>query len=185
MTLESNQLVEALRAVGDALRRRGVSDPIRVLIAGGSAGLLSGLLDKGRVTGDCDVIGIEPSDQWFAIERATAEVAGRLGLPERWMNRDCARYAHCLAFGWRQRSVEIDQFGSLVVCTLSRIDLIASKIVSAPGRPQDVQDLLTMRPTDVELDFAERNLDRLENESLDGRTYEDERAVAQSLKGTP
>jgi len=50
MTIESNQLVEALAAVGEALESVGNLGPVRLLIAGGSAGLLGGLLD--RVTGD-------------------------------------------------------------------------------------------------------------------------------------
>lgn len=181
--MESEKLVEALRRVGNTLAEREPAGSIRVCIAGGSAGLLSGTLRVDRVTGDCDVMATEPGNRWSLVAEASASVARRLGLPERWMNQDCAMFAHCIAPGWRDRCVVYGTFGALEVCVLSRGDQIASKIISAPKMPQDVQDLLTMDPSMKELDFAESNIDRLEAESLDGKTLEDARAVLRSLRG--
>jgi len=131
------------------------------------------------------VISAEPNDQWLAIENAAIRVARRLGLPERWLNQDCRSFAYCLAPGWETRCVGFRRFGPLDVRTVSRLDLIASKIVSAPKRPQDIEDLCALRPTQDEFDFAEDNLDRLERESLDGKSYEIERTILKSLRESP
>ncbi len=181
--MKPNQLAEALAAVGEAVESTDLTGAIRLLIAGGSAGLLGGMLD--RVTGDCDVIGTEPNDQWPAIEKAAQKVAIRFGLPERWLNQDCRSFAYCLPPGWESRCAAFDRFGPLEVCTLSRIDLIASKVVSSAKRPQDIEDLKAIRPSPSELDFAEDNLDRLERESLDGKIYEIERTILKSLRESP
>lgn len=179
-----NQLVlSALAAVGQRLARLGRGAPIRVLVAGGTAGILGGFLKPERTTGDCDVIGVSSESDWSDLERAAAEVARQLDLPPTWLNRDCQMYAWCLPVGWQSRCERVDQFGPLEVLRVSRIDLIAAKVIGSPTRPQDLEDLRDMRPTVDELDSAERNLDRLEGEHLDGKKFDQERAILKVLRG--
>lgn len=68
---------------------------------------------------------------------------------------------------------------------LSRIDLIATKVFSAPRRPQDLADLRDINPTPEELDWVLRHLDRLEAEDLDRQTFDDQRAVVAGMRGAP
>lgn len=179
-----NQLVlKALAAVGRALARRKRAGPIRVLVAGGTAGILGGLLRPERTTGDCDVMGLGDESDWGDLERAAAEVATQLDLPPTWLNRDCQMYAWCLPVGWQGRCEEVDQFGPLEVLRVSRIDLIAAKVIGSPTRPQDLEDLRDLRPAREELEFAGQNLDRLEAEHLDGRKFDQERAILNVLRG--
>lgn len=59
-TLDANLTLSAIRLTGDILAKRGVADPVRILIVGGAAGLLGGWLRPGRTTGDCDAMRIAP-----------------------------------------------------------------------------------------------------------------------------
>ncbi len=165
------------------MTRVGRVAPIRVLIAGGAAGMLGGLLKPDRTTGDCDVMGVGEESDWRDVERAAAEAAAQLDLPARWLNRDCRIYAWCLPLAWESRCESVGQFGPLEVLRVSRVDLIAAKIIGSPKRPQDLEDLRDLRPSRAELEFAEQNIDRLEAEHLDGKKFDDERAVFSVLRG--
>jgi len=79
--LDSQLAVHALQALGDALPNRD-STPNRLVLIGGVAGLLGGLLDPSRTTADCDVLWEGSSDDWPALELAAAKVAAQLKLPE-------------------------------------------------------------------------------------------------------
>jgi hypothetical protein len=181
--LDSQLVLKALSAVGQALSRRGRVVPIRVLVAGGTAGILGGLLRPERTTGDCDVMEVGIESDWSDLERAAAETATQLDLPPTWLNRDCQMYAWCLPVGWQSRCEPVDRFGPLDVSRVSRIDLIAAKVIGGPTRPQDLEDLRDLQPDMDELDFAEQNLDRLEAEHLDGRKFDNERAILNVLRG--
>ncbi len=166
--LDSQLALRALRAVGTELASSVPARPARVVIAGGVAGLLGGWLSGARTTGDCDVISARPEEGWPAIESAAHVVALQLGLPSTWLNRDCSSFAWCLPLGWADRAEPVGQFGPLEVARLSRFDLIASKVMGAPKRPQDLEDLRALSPTPDELDRIVRHLDRLNAEHLGG-----------------
>jgi len=184
MVLEAPQLEAALRLTGQRLAQRGVEEKIRLYLVGGTAGLLSGLLSGTRSTGDVDVTDTEPSRAWEAIVQAAAEAAKELDLPETWLNNKCSMYAWYLPLGWKGRCVLARTYGPLEVWLLDRRDFIAAKIVSAPKRPQDFEDLLAVGPSEEELAFAEENLDRVERESPDpDQSFEDARAILDALRG--
>jgi hypothetical protein len=88
-----------------------------------------------------------------------------------------------MALGWRGRCERVGTFGPLEVERLARSDLIVTKVMSSPSRPQDLEDLRDMRPMPEELDFVEENLDRLESEHLSGESFEDQREVVAALRG--
>ncbi len=134
-----------------------------------------------RTTSDCDVMSIKDSKHWKEVVRAASEVAKRLELPDEWLNRQCAMYAWMLPLQFVDRCEEVGTFGRLRVVRLSRLDLIATKVMGAPKRPQDLEDLRHMKPTAAELEFVSANVDRLEAENLDGATFESERAILTDL----
>ena len=184
MTLSASQLEEALRATGDRLDALGAEKIVRLYVVGGSAGLLSGLLSGTRTTGDVDVTTVEPDESWGDVCRAAQEVAKELDLPETWLNNKCRMYAWCLPLGWRERCERARSFGPLEVWLLDRRDFIAAKVVSAPSRPQDLEDLQAVKPTDEELEFTGEHIDRLEREHLDPDvSFDDARVVLESLRG--
>lgn len=113
------------------------------------------------------------------------ETAAQLDLPATWLNRDCATYAWCMPLGWEGRCVLVERFGPLETLRASRLDLIAAKVVSAPSRPQEIEDLHDLQPTAIEIEFVFKHLDRLERESLDGATFDEQRDILRSLGGKP
>jgi hypothetical protein len=184
MPLRANQLEQALRTTGVNLDALGIEVVVRLYLVGGSAGLLSGLLPAARTTGDVDVSAVEPDDCWDAVRRAAARAAKELHLPETWLNDKCRIYGWSLPLGWKGRCHRIDRFGPLEVWAIDRQDFIAAKVVSAPRRPQDLEDLRAAGPTPEELLFAEENIDRIEREHLDpDASFEDARAILQALRG--
>lgn len=93
-------------------------------------------------------------------------------------------YAWCLPLGWKERCEPLRTFGPLEIWRINRQDFIAAKVVSAPSRPQDFEDLLAVGPSEEELAFAEENLDRVEQESPDpDQSFEDARAILDALRG--
>lgn len=182
VALSASITTNAFRAVGEHLRAAGRRTPIRLVICGGAAGLLAGLLRASRTTDDCDVLWFgEPLD-WDALEGAAMRVAVELNLPPAWLNRDATIFAWCLPIGWQSRCEPVGVFGALDVHRLGRLDQIAAKIVSSPSRPQDSEDLRDFQPTEAELAFVGNHLDRLEAEHLDGASFDRQRKVVTALR---
>jgi hypothetical protein len=173
----------SLAALGSELESRGFHGPITICLAGGAAGLLGGWLRASRVTADCDVMRLDPEEAWEGIGAAAGAVAGRLGLPATWINRECRIHEWCVPLGWASRCEPVGRFGPLEVRRMARVDLIACKIVSAPRRPQDLEDLRDLAPTAAELEAAQRHLERLERESLAGEPFNDQWRIVRLLRG--
>lgn len=182
--LDATFAVRALRETGVVLATRHPQWRVRLVIGGGTAGLLARLLSPARTTADCDVIWHDAAVPWEEVESAASEVAAALMLPPRWLNRDSVHFAWTLPLGWRERCEEVGTVGVLEVSRLSRLDLIATKTVGAPQRPQDLEDLLAIRPTRAELVRVVEHLDRLEAEHLDGASFDDQRAIVRVLETT-
>lgn len=184
MTLDTSQLEHALRKTGERLTALGVTESVRLYLVGGSAGMLAGLLKPSRSTVDVDVTAVEPDASWGTVLRAADDVAKEFHLPEAWLNNECRMYAWCLPLGWQGRCELSRTHGPLQVWLLARRDFVAAKVVSAPARPQDFEDLLAVAPTAAELSFTEEHIDRLEREHLDPDcSFDDARAILQSLRG--
>jgi hypothetical protein len=183
MALSGSQIEEALQKTGERLEVLGVEGPVRLYLVGGFAGMLSGLLSASRSTGDVDVTMVDPAGAWSAVCEAANSVAEEMLLPETWLNDKCRMYAWCLPLGWRERCGRARNFGPLEVWLLHRQDFVATKVVSAPGRPHDIEDLEALSPSEAELGWAEENIDRLEREHLDpDYSFDDCREILRALR---
>ena len=181
-SMNRGDAIKALELVGNRLASAGVTDTIRIVIGGGVAAMVVGDLPPSRVTHDCDVMKLAPEQKWGDVHRAAIEVAGEQGLGRDWLNCDSRKYAHLLPLGWERRCKRLDRFGPLEVLSLGRRDLIALKIIGAPKRPQDLDDVQRMKPTATELDSVREHLARLEDESLDRETYDAQQSIINELE---
>jgi hypothetical protein len=181
--LDSNMALVALRATGRALEVDGETEPIVIILAGGVAGLLAGGLAAARTTDDCDVIWSNPREGWGVVEHAARRVADQLGLPPSWLNDSCRMHAWSLPIGWRTRCEPVERIGPLDVLRLARFDLMASKIIAAPQRPHDLEDLIHLRPNREELQELAAHVRRLAAEDLDRRSFKDQLDIIEYLRG--
>ncbi len=181
--MDSDQLLEAVGRVGQRLADSEPGMPmVRLMVVGGVAGMLTKALPAQRTTTDCDVMELLPTDRWYAVQQAAAEVGRELGLKPTWLNRDSRAYQHYMPTGWQSRCVKVGLFGKLDVRAVGRVDLIAAKVMGATQRVQDREDLRYLKPTASELDKVVKHLDRLEAESLDKQTFEPQRAIVTALR---
>jgi len=161
MFTSAEAIRRSLLALGEKVSRSGHA-PICVLICGGSALNLSGLIT--RTTEDVDALGvasgpleIEPLPEWLI--QCAEEVAAELGLEEEWFN-DAASVLKNLGSpegimkrAWRETFGE-----AFEVAVASRLDLIAMKCLAAldpkSGR-KHLEDLVDLVPVEDELSFAQ------------------------------
>ena len=183
MPIRSREFVlQALADTGRHLEAAGHTTSVAVVLCGAAAGILGGYLPPDRVTLDCDVIVAEPHDRFVPVHQAAQIVAERHGLKPEWLNADSQMFAHLLPVGWRDRRTRVDCFGPLEVFTLHRRDLLALKLAgAAKARPQDLEDLQAMQPTEEDKTFLNAHLDRLRRESLDHDDHEVEQALLNEL----
>lgn len=171
----------ALGRLGSKLSLRAPRVHARIVLAGGTAGLFAGLLSPARTTTDCDVIAVDRETDWHTLASCAREVSVELGLASGWLSRECAAFAWALPLGWRQRVEPVGEFDTLYVERLSRFDLLGSKLLGAPQRPQDLEDLEDIAPTSAELLALHQHLDRLAREDLGGNTFAAQREILRVL----
>ena len=121
----------------------------RLYICGGAALNLLGI--SGRETADIDVLDPKLDD---IIKDAGAEVAREFGLSEKWLNNGPASLLRDLEPGWKERAVLAFSDEKLKVFSLSRQELINSKLWAACDRLQDIADMVFLAPTEAELEKA-------------------------------
>jgi hypothetical protein len=153
---------------------------VELLLVGGAAAMLSGLLPSARTTTDCDVMACVPEDAMGAVERAAEQVAEELGLPSTWLNSNVQLRRDVLADDWRSRRVWIGAWGRLRAYAVSRVDLIAMKVLA--GRAQDLEDIRAMKPRTDDVEFVRRYLDGLPAKGTTREQIADAREVLESLE---
>jgi Nucleotidyltransferase of unknown function (DUF6036) len=107
--VERNDLIGAFSALGARL-----SGPAEIIVAGGSALVLLGVID--RSTADADTISSRPKLSTFA--RDVAAVAAELGLASSWLNDGVTAYRDLLPLDFPSRALMIGTFGRLTVRVL-------------------------------------------------------------------
>lgn len=153
----NTSIVEAaLLRLGNEL---GDQQDIEILLVGGAAAMITGLLPPSRTTIDCDVMVYLPSDMMARVERVAEKIAGDLDLAPNWLNSDVQIRLDALPEGWNQRKILVGIYTRLRVSAASRPDLIAMKVLA--GRDQDIEDLQAMRVRRDDVDFVNTYLDKL------------------------
>ena len=140
-----------------ALERLGNSCPegSDIVLAGGSALVLAGYIDRG--TSDGDVIHADP--RLADLCRHIEAVADELGLAPGWLNDSVKAWAGVLPPDFHQRLSDVGTFGKLRVRRLGRLDLLVMKFSSL--RAVDLDDLDELRPTADEIAFVRGQMSRI------------------------
>jgi hypothetical protein len=120
-----------------------------LIICGGAALITLGWIR--RETRDVDVI-IPDLDE--ELLKAAGVVATKLRLREDWLNNVVSPIKFGLPKGWEDRSVPIFEGKALTIKSLGRQDLIATKLLGACDRGDDVADLIAAAITSEELKLA-------------------------------
>ena len=166
---------EFMRFSGD------VPGGVEVLLVGGGAAMVTGLLAPERVTLDCDVMVVTPPEALHLLESAADRVGRELGLPSRWFNADVQIRRDLLPAGWRTRRVAVATWSGIRFHAASRIDLIAMKIVA--GRDQDIEDLRAMVVDRHDESFLRSHFVRLEKSGTSPAIVRDARLLLAALLG--
>lgn len=175
--MNTSTVEKALRRVGELLDYHTGVD---LLLVGGAAGMVTGVLSPLRTTADCDVMVYTPEEAMVAVELAAAKVAEEMDLPANWLNSDVQLRLDTLPDGWEARRVWVDTFGKLRVFAASRLDLIAMKVVA--GRAQDLDDLRDMKVRRDEVGFVRQYLDALSEKGTKQQQIDDAVDVLETLE---
>lgn len=140
-----------------ALERLGSRCPedSEIVLAGGSALILGGYIDRG--TSDGDVIHADP--RLTELRRDIEAVAGELDLPPGWLNDGVKAWVGVLPPDFQQRLEAVGTFGNLRVRRLGRLDLLVMKFSSL--RAVDLDDIDELRPTAEEIAFVRSQMSRI------------------------
>ncbi len=168
---ENKEAVETtLSALGEQLQSFG-SQPLDILVCGGSALQVLGLVD--RATKDIDALAmIERQEQGLAAHRADPfpsiltqaiqKVARDFKLPEKWLNSGpTSAVEFGLPDGILNRAIVKEYGDCLTIRFINRLDQIHFKIFAATdqlgaGQSRHYADLLALQPTAQELKQAAR-----------------------------
>ncbi len=143
--LSQQQIRAALAHLGSLLPPTPIAE---MVIIGGAAGVLSGVLPASRTTVDCDVLQVSPPEIFDLCRYHAGEVAHCFQIAPQWLDASAHALAHLMLPGWRDRLVTIGTFGPLKVRAVGRIDLIALKVIA--GRAEDLEDLDSLSITHAE-----------------------------------
>jgi hypothetical protein len=121
-----------------------------VVIGGAALDLLGVTV---RETQDCDVLDPEIPP---AIREASRAFALRMALPEtslkeNWLNNGPASLIPYLPEGWRARLAPLFRGDALLLHSLAREDLLATKLLAYCDRRQDLGDCVALKPSREEL----------------------------------
>src|SRR5687767_4616502 len=94
---------------------------VEILMVGGAAGMLTGLLPPDRVTVDCDIINYSPEAAWARVELTADEIGREMSLPEDWFNSNIAIRTDLIPDGWESRKQLVLAGEWLSVFAISRL----------------------------------------------------------------
>lgn len=175
--MSTNHIERAMKHLGEFLEYH---QEIEILIVGGAAGMLTGVLAANKTTMDCDVMVCVPENALVAVELAAEQVAEEMSLDEHWLNSDVQLRLDALPDGWRHRRITVGKYGMLSVFAASRPDLIAMKVLA--GRDQDIEDLEAMRVREDDVEFIRTYLDGLDEKGTHQEQIDDARILLESLE---
>jgi hypothetical protein len=151
MASDQSETIDVLRAAEllDAELIK-LGEKFTLYICGGAALIFLGY--SGRKTEDIDFIESEIDP----ILQTAADRAGKqLGYAPSWLNNDVADLGRRLGKGWKKTCTVVFNGEGLCLMSLSRQNLINSKLHAAVQRKaQDMDDLIFLRPDSSELEAA-------------------------------
>ncbi|MBF0313904.1 MAG: hypothetical protein HQK50_17960 [Oligoflexia bacterium] len=131
------------------LHQRG--QQLNAVVIGGAALALLGIIT--RETQDCDILDPNiPEDIQNSAKEFAQELSKRgCDLKVDWLNNGPASLKDVLPPGWQLRLEKLYFGKSLSLQSLSRSDLLKSKLFAFCDRGQDLQDCIALKPTKEEL----------------------------------
>jgi hypothetical protein len=141
---------KTLATLNEELKQSGKT--YELYCCGGAALQLLGIIS--RETADLDVIVAEVDRE---LIEAKNRVARKLRIDENWLNNKVSPILERLPADWKKNCTEVFSASHLVIHSLSRQDLINSKLHAAIDRhAQDYDDLALLAPTVEELAKAKK-----------------------------
>ncbi|MCX5744166.1 MAG: DUF6036 family nucleotidyltransferase, partial [Proteobacteria bacterium] len=121
------------------------------VVIGGSALGLMGIIH--RPTRDFDILvpALSPAIVSAARDFAKAQRQAGADLQDEWLNNGPMQLGDVLPVGWRERVQRIFEGQVVVLDTLSRSDLIKSKLFALCDRGIDLPDCIALAPTSEDL----------------------------------
>ena len=101
-----------------------------------------------RGTKDVDVLKPKIDHE---LNEAAAVVADKHKLVKNWLNNGPAMLVSELPQDWERHCLNIFSGSHLIVKAIGRRDLIYSKLYAAADRVDDVDDLIDLNPSEIEL----------------------------------
>ncbi len=151
--INQSNIRKLLEELDQALKNKGQQREFTIF--GSGALLIQGIASESRATIDVDMV--DPKID-MELQVLCADVGEKFNLNLTWLNS--AGYIYSLNFpsGWKERTMVVYSGNSLKVKTLSRKDLIATKIYAACSRQleTDMMDLRDLKPNEFELNFAKQ-----------------------------
>lgn len=123
-------------------------EEFEMIIIGGGALVLLGIIS--RSTRDIDCLSPEIPAKIKKLSEEFAKNSG-LSLNKDWLNNGPQSIVNDLSPGWRDRLQLAFKGESITLHTLSRIDLIKTKISAMCARGSDLNDVINLKPTLSEL----------------------------------
>jgi hypothetical protein len=174
--LNPSQLRRALSALAALLPQ---DKPAEMILIGGGAGMLSGLLPDGRQTVDVDVMDVTPPEIFDLCCYHAPRIAEECGISPSWFDATPHTIRHTMLDGWRERTVPVGEFGPLRVRAIARIDLISLKLIA--GRERDLNDLDALEVTAEEARFIVKSLPQILARGANPDSVEAALALAREL----
>ncbi len=155
-TLKRSAILDALSDVAQQLRS---PERVELVIVGGAAAVLTGLVPPSHATEDVDALAIKPDRYVDEVLTAAMEVGRRRGLPGNWLSIEAGLFGNELPQGWETRRVLVGDFPRLAAYAIGRQDLIAMKFVA--HRTVDRAHLHLLHVTAEDAEFVRRHIARL------------------------
>jgi Nucleotidyltransferase of unknown function (DUF6036) len=119
------------------------------VIVGGSSLVLLGVTN--RQTQDVDLLNENIEEK---ILKEAKIFALKEGISEVWLNNEPAPLRRDLPMGWEKRLVVAFEGSAILFKTLARQDLLKTKLWALCDRTRDLEDVLALQPTLLELQEA-------------------------------
>lgn len=116
-------------------------------ICGGAS--LNLLKISDRDTEDIDLLSPRIDSE---LERISIDIANNLSLNPKWLNNGATMFISNIPSGWENRTVKVFEGEFLTVLSLSKLDLLSMKLHSFIDRMSDLDDIVSLNPSNDELD---------------------------------